>query len=241
MLSLKSCFIFIFFPILLSMFVFFYVYQPGFNNFTTNNSLLMTESDLKKYNGKSSNLIYLSVLGYVFDVTSGKKHYGEGSHYFGLVGRDNTRAFATGEFNVDIPKGIEDLNPKQIGEIWKWLLFFREKYEEKGKLIGRFFNNKGEPTQEYINFMEKKTENEKEIQKKKEFDEKYPKCNSQWDINKGGEVWCEDKTKVPRKFYEKPGSKNYVCICLDIKEAEESINIYNQYDNCDSNSHKCLY
>lgn len=40
----------------------------------------------------------LSILGEVFDVSKGAKHYGRGGGYQGFTGRDASRAFVTGDF-----------------------------------------------------------------------------------------------------------------------------------------------
>ena len=47
---------------------------------------VFTKEELSKYTGKS-NRIYLGLLGQVFDVTKGKKHYGEGGGYSFFSGR----------------------------------------------------------------------------------------------------------------------------------------------------------
>lgn len=49
---------------------------------------LFTEDELKKYNGENSDLLYLAILGNVFDVTSGASYYGVGKVYHGFTGND---------------------------------------------------------------------------------------------------------------------------------------------------------
>lgn len=48
---------------------------------------LYTENELSKYNGVDSDLLYLSLLGKIYDVTKGSKHYGPGSNYNIFIGR----------------------------------------------------------------------------------------------------------------------------------------------------------
>lgn len=48
--------------------------------------ILFTPSALKKYNNLNNGL-YLSILGQVFDVTSGAKHYGPGESYHAFTGK----------------------------------------------------------------------------------------------------------------------------------------------------------
>ena len=50
-----------------------------------NNEILFTTSVLKKYTTLNDGL-YLSILGQVFDVTSGAKHYGPGESYHVFTG-----------------------------------------------------------------------------------------------------------------------------------------------------------
>ena len=47
---------------------------------------LFREEELKKCNGKDSSLLYLAVLGNVFDVTNGAAYYGVGKVYHGFTG-----------------------------------------------------------------------------------------------------------------------------------------------------------
>jgi hypothetical protein len=43
----------------------------------------------------------LAVLGSVFDVSAGEKHYGAGGGYEVLAGRDASRCYATGVFSAE--------------------------------------------------------------------------------------------------------------------------------------------
>lgn len=42
--------------------------------------------------------VHVALLGSVYDVTSGAKHYGPGGAYSFFAGKDATRAFGTGEY-----------------------------------------------------------------------------------------------------------------------------------------------
>lgn len=53
--------------------------------FTNENEILFTKELLSQYTGDSEKL-YLSILGEVFDVSQGKKHYGKGEGYHGFTG-----------------------------------------------------------------------------------------------------------------------------------------------------------
>lgn len=200
-----------------------------------------TPAELALFNGKTKNSLYISILGSIFDVTEGRRHYEEGQGYHGFVGRDNSRAFATGEFGAKEVKGLEDLNNRQIGEIYRWFLFYKEKYPEVGFLIGSYYNEKREPTEILLDFYRKQNIQDEIEQKQHEFDKQYPRCNSKWEIDKGGEVWCEDRTKVPRKHYPILRGANYNCICVLPQEAEEKKEIFLKYNDCESESNQCKF
>ena len=52
----------------------------------TKTGKLFTENDLKKNRGENGGDVYLSILGQVFDVTKGRKHYGPGGGYHFFTG-----------------------------------------------------------------------------------------------------------------------------------------------------------
>lgn len=51
---------------------------------------LFTKEDLAKFAGKDGASVYLAILGEVFDVSSGRKHYGEGGGYHFFTGTVST-------------------------------------------------------------------------------------------------------------------------------------------------------
>lgn len=75
--------------------------------------------------------------------------------------------------------------------------FYEKDYKFVGKLVGRFYDENGNPTaalKEAEGFM---IEAQKEKDLKAENDKKLPPCNSEWTQEKGSRVWC---TKL-RYFY----------------------------------------
>ena len=56
----------------------------------------MTPRELSTMNGEDGRPLYLAIRGRIYDVTSGRSFYGPGRSYFHFVGRDASRAFATG-------------------------------------------------------------------------------------------------------------------------------------------------
>ncbi|CAI7864698.1 unnamed protein product, partial [Closterium sp. NIES-53] len=61
---------------------------------------LWSAEELAKFNRSTKGLpLLLGILGDVFDVTKGRKHYGKGQGYNHFAGRDATRAFVSGNFS----------------------------------------------------------------------------------------------------------------------------------------------
>ena len=68
--------------------------------------------------------MWLSVLGSVYDVSSGE-FYTSGGGYAFFAGRDATRAFTTGEFEGEgLSDDVDGLTPAQCkglrGGVWAW-------------------------------------------------------------------------------------------------------------------------
>ncbi|XP_010179747.1 PREDICTED: neuferricin, partial [Mesitornis unicolor] len=167
--------------------------------------------------------LYLAVLGRVFDVERGRRHYGPGGAYSGLAGRDASRAFATGDFTqAGLVDDVSALSLSQMLTIQSWLSFYSDNYDPVGKLVGRFYDEHGTPT-EALRQAEAAIEEalkftaESEERRKQQF----PPCNSEWSSAKGGRFWCSrqsggvnrDWTGVPRKLYQ-PGSTGSQCVCV---------------------------
>eukprot|EP00889_Picochlorum_renovo_P002725 jgi/Picre1/29755/NNA_005137.t1 len=110
---------------------------------------VFTTEELGMYDGKQrrGGPLYLAILGSVFDVTQGKRHYGPGGSYHFFAGRDASRAYTTGKFDVDLHDDIRDLSPERMAELVDWRNFYinSAKYVHVGRVIGRFYDDKGNP------------------------------------------------------------------------------------------------
>ncbi|KAH8276682.1 hypothetical protein KR044_008611 [Drosophila immigrans] len=212
--------------------------------------LLLTPEQLATYNGEDGRPIYLALLGDVFDVSRGVKHYGTGCSYNFFVGRDASVSFVTGEFEHYDPETADDvlsLKGSSLLELAKWLEFYAKDYEYKGKLIGRFYDAQGQQTSYHHKYLALLQQAE---QAKKEIDElrnKYPGCNIEWSEERGTRVWCtttsgdgnpRDWIGFPRKLYNRD-NKNFHCAC--VPEAELSDPMFKSYDNCDPRAEECFY
>ncbi|XP_066492317.1 neuferricin [Tiliqua scincoides] len=164
----------------------------------------------------------LAVLGQVFDVRAGRRHYGPGGAYSGLAGKDASRAFATGDFSqTGLVDDISGLSPAEVLTIHNWLSFYSKNYVLVGKVAGRFYDENGVPT-EALREAQALIEEGQRLQAQEDEKKKlFPPCNSEWKAAEGGRVWCSkesggvsrDWSGVPRKLYE-PGSQHSRCVCV---------------------------
>ncbi|XP_053940863.1 neuferricin [Cuculus canorus] len=184
---------------------------------------LLRAAQLGRYRGEAGQPgLYLALLGRVFDVERGRKHYGPGGAYSGLAGRDATRAFATGDFT---PTGLVDdvsgLSPGELLAVQSWLSFYSNNYNAVGKLVGRFYDENGAPTEA---LRQAEAAIEEALMLKAESEQRkqqFPPCNSEWSSATGSRFWCSresggvnrDWTGVPRKLFQ-PGSKGSRCACV---------------------------
>ncbi|XP_067393973.1 neuferricin isoform X2 [Emydura macquarii macquarii] len=89
-----------------------------------------------------------------------------------------------------------------------------------GKLVGRFYDENGTPTEA---LKQAKAVIEEGLKFKGQNGEKkqFPPCNSEWSSTRGSRFWCSkqsggvnrDWIGVPRKLY-KPGSSDSHCVCV---------------------------
>ncbi|KAM6466465.1 neuferricin isoform 1-T3 [Liasis olivaceus] len=187
----------------------------------------LSAAELSRYTGaEGSPGLYLAVLGQVFDVQRGRRHYGPGGAYSCFSGKDASRAFATGDFT---PAGLVDdisgLSPPQMLAIQNWLSFYNKNYVHIGKVAGRFYQENGVPTKVLEEAQALFEEGEKLQAQEVERKNRYPPCNSEWSSAGGSRVWCSKQSGgisrewsgVPRKLYE-PGSSRSYCVCIKTEE-----------------------
>ena len=136
--------------------------------------------------------IYLAIIGDVFDVTAGRKHYGPVGSYAHFAGRDATSAFATGESEPDkITESIEGLNEESLSAIAEWHGFYatHENYTRRGVVVGSYYDTAGNSLAVFPwARLERLQAREAEIKKA------LPDCNTKWSQATGSEVWCTTKS-----------------------------------------------
>ncbi|XP_065503522.1 neuferricin [Caloenas nicobarica] len=224
---------------------------------------LLSAAELGRYRGAPGEPgLYLAVLGRIFDVERGRRHYGPGGAYSSLAGRDASRAFATGDFTqAGLVDDMSGLSPGEMLAVRSWLAFYRQHYEPVGKLVGRFYDENGAPT-EALRQAEAAIEEAQKLKAQSEQgQQQFPPCNSEWSSAKGSRFWCSrqsggvsrDWTGVPRKLYQ-PGSRGSRCVCVrtagapwgqpDSAEHSDRGDLDNpqleEYEGCDPLAPQCV-
>ena len=79
-------------------------------------------AELEDGDGTDGAPIYVALRGRVYDVSAGTKFYGPGKAYNHFVGRDASRAFATGCRAAEcVSADLDGLNPSQLRELDRWM------------------------------------------------------------------------------------------------------------------------
>ncbi|KAL9189200.1 hypothetical protein ACHAXT_011690 [Thalassiosira profunda] len=113
---------------------------------------LISAAELALHIGKGgateANPIWLSILGKVYDVTTGEDFYGadKGSYNF-YAGRDASPCFSSGENTLKgASEKLEEWEDKKLMAVWEWSEFYQnhETYKYLGLLAGsRYYDEDG--------------------------------------------------------------------------------------------------
>ncbi|XP_055533955.1 neuferricin homolog [Wyeomyia smithii] len=222
----------------------------GQGDLGTKDDLLFTESELAQYDGKpGSKGLFLVILGHVYDVESGSKHYGPGEAYNMFVGHDASRSFISGEFESYYPElsDVSGLTDTELKSLVKWKSFYDKTYPYRGKLIGRYFNERGELTEYHKLVLDRAAKAElEEAQPKQE----YPSCNVEWKEETGTRVWCTSRSgdgvdhgwvgKPRRYIAEETSDKEKLPFCVCVPDGSSSSPSLVPFTNCDASSVSCF-
>ncbi|XP_050071810.1 neuferricin homolog [Anopheles maculipalpis] len=212
--------------------------------------VLFTEAELSKFNGIENKLLYLVILGHVYDVTTGSKHYGPGQSYHMFVGHDATRSFVTGEFDQYTPElsDVSSLKETELEQLITWKEFYDKTYRYVGKLIGRYFDPLGQHTAYYQHVMDRAAK----ANESKESEHQYPSCNVEWKLEMGTRVWCTNRsgTGQERSWIGRPrkvanggdvngDGRRSEQFCACVPEADTSVQ-YVPFPGCDYTAESCI-
>ncbi|XP_053426313.1 neuferricin isoform X3 [Nycticebus coucang] len=157
---------------------------------------LFVPEDLARYRGGPGDPgLYLALLGRVYDVSSGRRHYEPGAQYSGFAGRDASRAFVTGDYTeASLVDDVSDLSSSEMLILQNWRSFYEKNYVLVGRVRGRFYREDGLPTPELMRVEAMITEaleaNKQELKVK----QKFPPCNAEWSSTRGSRFWCSQES-----------------------------------------------
>lgn len=185
--------------------------------------------------------IWLSILGEVYDVSSGARFYGPEGGYRGFAGRDATRAFHTGEFDdAGLVPNLDGLPDDACLALEEWAGFYRsaEEYPCVGVLApGEFHDAQGAPTAAKRAFDNAVARAQRERAAVKARESVFPACASRWSAEEGGEVWCEDGRTYPRKDVSfAAGQRRVRCACFPDASFSDARQLY---PGCENTATRC--
>jgi predicted heme/steroid binding protein len=221
---------------------------------------VLTKEQLTLFDGsRPAKPVYLAILGRIYNVDKGRKHYAPGGGYHFFSGKDATRAFVTGDFTEEgLTDDISGLSEQELLSVIDWLKFYEKDYKLVGVLQGSYYNADKELTERGINVVESLERAQAYKDKQLKESEVFPPCNSEWQKEKGGRVWCSTKSGgvkrewvgVPRKLFSS-FSKTYRCACVknfgpplalpgeDGNRGDLDNPNLREYDGCSPSSNSC--
>lgn len=100
-------------------------------------------------------------------------------------------AFVTGNFDTDgLTDDTTELTNSQAKSMNDWIKFYHDKYIFKGKLIGTYYDDNGNPTTKLDEFLKKVEKAHEEITADDNEKKMFPPCNIEWKPEEGTQVWC---------------------------------------------------
>lgn len=175
--------------------------------------------------------------------------------FIGIIGKDATRAFITGNFHdpSELRDEVSDLELNSFNGIREWEQFYSREYPRKGKLIGSFFDMNGCPTQSMHKVLEMYKQLDQLDSEKKNEDQVYPPCNSEWNQDlKKTRFWCTNRSGgierdwigVPRKLVTlSDENQNGRCVCVQTDSGivyEDDDHVLKIYPGCAPSATECV-
>ena len=211
-----------------------------------NSRMIFTEEMLSEFNGvnRRDKLLFLSIVGEVFDVTRGRKFYGIGEHYHFFTAKDATMGFITGTYDDTKANGglqafdVDSMSDKEVLSIERWLEFYRqsEEYRKVGVLANDVFYewNSGEPTAKIVEFNRRAHLARVEKEKNDNDRDENIKCRSEL-TDERWMVWCEKQEE--QDAYPRIVAKDGICACFVDNGYSNSRELY---PNCSSRATRCF-
>jgi predicted heme/steroid binding protein len=121
---------------------------------------MVTKEELATHVGvEEGSAIWLSVLGEVYDVTTGREYYAQGNSYGSFSGTDCSVCFVSGVFTKEEGnKEMDQVPTNQLPALMDWRNFYagHETYKFVGYLLDdRFYDQTGKPTPKMLTLRER--------------------------------------------------------------------------------------
>ncbi|EQC28717.1 hypothetical protein SDRG_13590 [Saprolegnia diclina VS20] len=190
----------------------------------------LTKTELALFNGVEQDRLFLAVLGQVFDVSAGKKHYGDGGAYRHFIGVDRSRAFSSGVATDG--DDVSSFTDKQLLDVHRWLVFFdtNKAYARMGTVEGVYYDKFGHATP----LMQALRERIRAAKAAEDAAAAIEACNMEWKAGEGSVVWCQDPNKFPRKHV---GGRCGCFTAADIAMQSEPLELM---DHCKELDKRCV-
>ena len=156
---------------------------PDASLYRSDGGRLVTPEELRRHDGIQEPTLWLAILGEVFDVTKGERHYGAQGGYAGFVAKDGTRAFHTGRFDTaeGLTPDVSGLPDAALLALREWADFYARDYARVGRLApGHYHDERGEPTPARLDFDAAVERARSDKAKAAANDERFPACRARW-------------------------------------------------------------
>ncbi|KAK6029690.1 cytochrome b5-like Heme/Steroid binding domain protein [Ostertagia ostertagi] len=201
---------------------------------------ILNAEQLSLFDGtRPSRPVYLAILGRIYNVEKGRKHYGKGGGYHFFAGRDATRAFVSGDFTESgLVDNTDGLSHDDLLGIRDRISFYEKDYKLVGVLVGRYYDANGQPTQELRDVLGRmQTAAEWKASRAAEAERR---AGVVFHMKSGGIQ--RDWAGVPRLLYD-PNTKQQRCACVKNFGAANRGDLdhpnLRQYPKCSPSSNSC--
>jgi hypothetical protein len=203
---------------------------------------LFTRGELALH-GNDAERLLLSILGTVYDVSTGREHYAKGQGYDHFPGRDASKAFISGDSDADLTDDLSSIDDdSQLLAVVNWRKFYEqhETYTREGRLAGgAYYDAEGEPTEALAHVLKRaaRAERAKARVEQRRAAMRAPRCSSR--VADGlRSVWCTEAGLVPRDLPMDGSPPRCVCVMAD--EAAASA-VLVEIAGCAPNADRCMH
>lgn len=201
---------------------------------------VFTVRELGAYDGAARPEIYLSIMGRVFDVSTGAEYYAVGESYACFAARDASLAFVTGGFDDDRTDDVSSLTGKQLAELASWVNgTYHDKYVYRGVLGGGyFFDATGRSTPAGRAVARKIADEARRAELREADARRFPRCSSRRSAVEAY-VACKGGRVPRRRRLAGDDDEPERCACAAPDAADAAGGLLDVYAGCAPDAAKC--